>query len=322
MSPRTPTRSKRNEPSPNAKTATSAASAAGISGFFTQGQSVLVGLSGGPDSVTLLALLAEMAETKGLYVGACYVNHLLRPEEAAREAKFCEDLCDDLSIPFVYVEIDVGAIAKREKISVELAGREARHGALAQIAREDDYDLVALGHNADDQVETILFRLFRGTGPEGIAGIHLRRGVVIRPLLGWTRVQILDYLKTKGLSYCEDSSNVNVEYARNYIRHTVLPAIEMRFPQARRAILRLSEIEEPEREFLDLHARRATARMVARAPSGAVCVDSARFALEAVWLKRAIVRALLREVAGAEATLDFETGRKSRWCRLVRSIRR
>ena len=278
-----------------------------IAGFFRSGDSVLISLSGGPDSVALLRALVEISASKNLVLSACYINHLLRPVEAEEESRFCENLCDQFEIPYIYAEIDVSDIAESAKISVEEAGREARHTFLNQLAREDQIDRIALGHHADDNIETILFRIFRGTGPKGLTGIPFKRGKIIRPLLGFSRGELIEYLMFLNQDYCVDTSNLETDYSRNYIRAVVLPAIEERFPQARKSILRLSEIMSETMNDLAPKIESAYKRVVQKSPGGTCLLDLEKFRAQPLWIKRAILRRALSEIKAGLSDIDSAT---------------
>jgi tRNA(Ile)-lysidine synthase len=150
------------------------------------------------------------------------------------------------------VREDVPALAKERAMGLEETAREVRYDVFDRLARGQSYDRVALGHHADDQVETILFRLIRGTGPSGLTGMPIKRGRIIRPLLDLTRVEIMDYLRTNSLSWCEDASNRSIRFKRNWIRHRLLPEIRKHLnPRADSAILALAETLGVEDEYLE-----------------------------------------------------------------------
>jgi len=177
--------------------------------LIDMGDSVLVALSGGPDSVALVHLLYRLRQSNKsmkLQLGAVYVNHQIRKRASKKEEQFCQHLCDSLSLPLTIVCGDVPTVAKSDRLGLEEAAREFRYATFEHLADEDGYDRIAVGHHADDQVETILFRLFRGTGPTGLVGMPIRRGKIIRPLLDLTRAEILGYLQQNQLDWCEDKS--------------------------------------------------------------------------------------------------------------------
>ena len=278
-----------------------------VARFFNPGQSVMAGLSGGADSVTLLHLLIRLSEEMDLRLTACHINHNLRGQESDSDSAFCDELCDRFEIPLIQVDLEVAALAKARKIGLEEAGRLARHTIMEQIAEDEDFDLIALGHHADDQVETILFRLFRGTGPDGLAGIPARRGRIVRPLLNFNRAQILDYLRANKLTYCEDSSNLDESFSRNHICQSILPSIEKRFPSAPEAVLRLGKIQAEESHYLDQLTENRFGRLVKFSPGGAAIINCRRFTGEPVMFKRRLIRKALERVSGLLQNIDYDT---------------
>lgn len=282
-------------------------SARALSGDFPRGSSVLIGLSGGADSVALTRLLAELAAKQELELSACHINHRLRGAESESDSEFCEALCDSLEIPYIAVEIDVAELARSQKLGIEEAGRAARHFVFENLAEEEGIDLIALGHHADDQVETALFRLFRGSGPLGLLGIPRRRGRIIRPLLNYRREEIVKYLHDNGQSWREDISNLEESYTRNFIRNSVLPLIRTRFGAVDLAILRMIEINQAEEDQLDSELARVAPKVARFSPGGCGIVDIARFNKLGLWLKRRILRWTLETVAAGFVSVDFAT---------------
>ena len=184
---------------------------------------VLLGLSGGRDSVALLHLLLRCSTP----VHACHVHHGIRGAEADGDAAFCRDLCADLGVPFHLHHIDCPALAAQSGQSLETAAREARRRYMAELARECGCKAIALAHHADDQAETVLFRLCRGAaGLRGMHAVHEAQGVVwLRPLLGCTRAQLTAWLQNMGQTWREDGTNAIPDVARNRIRLEAMPAL-------------------------------------------------------------------------------------------------
>lgn len=184
---------------------------------------VLVGLSGGRDSVALLHVLLQ----QGCCVHACHVHHGIRGAAADADAEFCRTLCERLKVPFEQHRIDVPALAKARRVSLETAARSARRELLATAAARCGTNCVALAHHADDQAETVLFRLARGAaGYRGMQPVHAAQGILwLRPLLEYTRSNITHYLEAMGESWVEDATNAVADVARNRIRLEVLPAL-------------------------------------------------------------------------------------------------
>ncbi len=215
------------------------------------GEGVLLGVSGGADSVGLLRLFVGLARRDDwkLRLHVVHVNHQLRGAEAEDDASFVEALCRDLNVPCTVESIDVARRAEDEGGSVEEVGRHSRLEAFERVCLRTGIRTVALGHHADDNAETVLHRIFRGTGLRGLVGIRpirpLRPGSdvrLVRPLLGFRRAEIIAYLDENGFACRHDASNADPAYTRNRIRHELLPLLRERFnPQVEEALLRLAD---------------------------------------------------------------------------------
>jgi tRNA(Ile)-lysidine synthase len=190
------------------------------------GSRILVGFSGGADSTALLQFLWKYSKEQSISILAVHVNHGIRGEEALRDQRFCEAFCRERNIPFQSVCRDIPAEAKAKGISTEEAGREARYEIFGQYLSEGKADRVALAHHRNDQAETMLFRLMRGTGLRGLRGMEPVRGAYIRPFLCVTRKEIEQWLEEEGLSWVEDGSNQEFLYTRNRIRYQLLEPME------------------------------------------------------------------------------------------------
>lgn len=201
--------------------------------LFSQGDRIAVGVSGGADSVALLRFLAALRPQFGWDLVVCHIHHGLRGAEADRDECFVRALAEQLGLPCAVSRIDAAALALRDHISVEEAGRTARYAFFAQTAGEGGR--IATAHTLDDSIETVLMNLVRGTGLRGLCGIPRIRGNIVRPLLDCTRAEVEDYLGTLGQPYCTDSTNLTDDYTRNRIRHDILPrlcALNPNFPGA------------------------------------------------------------------------------------------
>ncbi len=210
----------------------------------------LIGVSGGRDSVALLHLLA----TRGHRLIVCHLDHALRAESRA-EALFVEEMAGRLGCEFVGRREKVTARAKREKCSIETAAREARYAFFAKVARARGVRRLFLAHHADDQVETFLFNLLRGSGAAGLGAMRATsmRGdlEIVRPLLGVWREEIDAYIAEHGLEFCEDPSNADRRHTRNRVRHEIVPLLTEAFGrEVRGALLRSAEILREEDAFL------------------------------------------------------------------------
>ena len=187
------------------------------------GASILVALSGGPDSVALLHSLASLRKSFGLQIAAAHLNHALRGSESDRDESFCRDLCKKFDLELV---VDRAEALRRDMPNLEEKAREVRRAFLDRVAVERGAGYVALAHHADDQAETVLMRLLRGAGVAGLAAMaEAGPGRIIRPLLSLTRRDILDYLDAVGARYVTDTSNASTAILRNRIRHHLLPTL-------------------------------------------------------------------------------------------------
>lgn len=206
--------------------------------FFKRGETVLCGLSGGPDSVCLLHFLNYLSGKKRFELSAVHVNHGLRGADADADEKFCRALCKKLSVPLITQKKAVRALAKKLDLSLEHAARKARYEAFALAAKKTGASKIALGHHLDDQAETVLLNILRGTRAEGLCGIPVRRPLnknveIVRPLLCVTRAEVEEYLKENALPSVTDQTNFDDVYTRNWVRQKLLPLLEEKQPKIR-----------------------------------------------------------------------------------------
>ncbi|MFC1587972.1 tRNA lysidine(34) synthetase TilS [Planctomycetota bacterium] len=215
-----------------------------------KGDRILAGLSGGPDSICLVNLLASLAKTQGWELGIAHLNHHLRGEQSNLEMEFARDTALKIGVRFHVRDMDIHRIAKRNNEGIEVCARLERYYFFRDMAERHSYNKIVLAHNANDHIETILFRILRGTGLRGLVGIPTRRPVargsnieVIRPLIEISREEIVDYLKQNSLQYFLDVSNFMSFSDRNRLRHYLLPLLEKEFnPNIREALKNLSAI--------------------------------------------------------------------------------
>jgi tRNA(Ile)-lysidine synthase len=206
--------------------------------LLTRRDCVLVGLSGGADSVCLLHFLHYLSHEKHFALAAVHVNHGLRGKDAQADEDFCREFCEKLQIDYFVKKVDAKQVAEKYNLSPEHGARKARYKAYEQVAKKWGATKLALGHHLDDLSETFLLNLLRGTKVQGLAGIPLRRplcaGVeIVRPLLCITRAQVETYLKQNKLSHVTDQTNFDDVYRRNWVRNTLLPLLETKQPQIR-----------------------------------------------------------------------------------------
>lgn len=261
--------------------------------LWPSGARIVVGLSGGSDSVALLLVLRELEAAGGVAVaGAAHLNHQLRADADADEA-FCRALCERLGVAFVAGREPVRAIAAAGRVSIEVAARRTRYAFLERARLDLQADLVAVAHTADDQAETVLLRLLRGAGTHGLRGVLRRREAVIRPLLSCTRAELRVWLGARGQAWREDASNADLAVPRNRIRHELLPLLAAHYqPAVIRVLARTAEVADAEDVLLEQFTVAALARVVAPV-AGGVRLDRTRLAALPLALARRVARRAL-----------------------------
>lgn len=248
------------------------------------GERVTVAVSGGADSMALLEVLLRLRECLHITVSAAHFNHGLRGEEAARDEAFVRSRCAQYGISLTVERADAGAYAAQTGKSIEEAARDLRYAFFERL----DTDLVATAHTADDNAETLLLHLLRGTGPRGLCGIPARRGRFIRPLLQMTHNEILSFLDANGLPHVEDSTNAEDGCVRNRIRHAVMPLLLRENPRFSETVSRTAALQTQEDAYLSALA--AAAAEDCRTENGFDCKKLR--ALHPVLLRRVLLSAL------------------------------
>lgn len=215
--------------------------------LFSEGERVICAVSGGADSMAMLWCLHSLQKELDICVSAAHFNHRLRAEESDRDERFVSDFCEKHAIELFTGSANVEEYAVRNGLSAEEAAREKRYEFLQSLS----CDKIATAHTSDDNAETVLLHLMRGSGLRGLCGIPPKRGKIVRPLLCVNREQILTYLQAEGLSWCEDSSNATDAYRRNRLRHHVLPLLRAEAPSLSAKLLRQSALLREEDALLD-----------------------------------------------------------------------
>ncbi|OOM71308.1 tRNA lysidine(34) synthetase TilS [Clostridium sp. BL-8] len=221
--------------------------------LIESGDKILIALSGGPDSMCLLNILYELKEELNIDIAAAHLNHLLRGEDALRDEEYVIDMCNEMGIKCFTKRVDINAYAKEQKLSSEMAGRSVRYDFFDEILNQEGFNKIATAHNANDQAETILFRLMRGTGLEGLGGIKaFRDNKIIRPILCLSRNEVEEYIKLKNLYPRIDKTNFERTYNRNKIRLDILPYMKENFNgDIIQTLNRMSVLLQKDNEFLE-----------------------------------------------------------------------
>ena len=263
--------------------------------MIENGDTVVVGVSGGADSVCLLFMLKEMQKNLSFSIQAVHIEHGIRGEDSRKDAEFVKSLCENLLIPFRIVETDVPAVARERKLSLEEAGRLVRYQAFEEEAKGFLAAKVAVAHHMNDQAETVLFHMIRGSKMKGLGGMLPVRGHIIRPLLCIKREEIEQYLSEKNINYCTDATNEELIYSRNVMRNRVIPVLEEIQGSAVEHIAQAAkELREAE-DYLKHQAEKVSAEAVQKVTGGYTVRIDSLFKEEPI-VRRYIIKALLHEL--------------------------
>ncbi|MFC1811170.1 tRNA lysidine(34) synthetase TilS [Thermodesulfobacteriota bacterium] len=232
--------------------------------MFELEDSVLIGVSGGPDSVALLHILLVLAPRFSIRLGVAHLNHGLRPKVSDKEAEFVASLASEVNLPCYIEKADVRKYQIEKRISLAEAARRVRYKFYDRVAQRNGFNRIALGHHCDDNAELVLMNLMRGSGPVGLSGIPpVREERIVRPLIRLTRPDIIDFLNNKGLKYVSDESNREVRYLRNRIRHRLIPAIKADYnPSIVKTLNRLASILRSEEEWSEKRIAPVFAKLI------------------------------------------------------------
>ncbi len=267
-------------------------------GLLPAGSRVLVGLSGGSDSVALTTLLVDLAaHGEFSVVGCAHLNHDLR-DTAERDERFCRDFAHQVGLP---IQIALGGVQRyvhEHRVSVEAAARIIRYSFLNEAAETCGADRIAVGHTQDDQAETLLMKLVRGAGQAGLGGIYPRRGAIVRPLLETSRAALREWLGSRALSWVEDETNDDLANPRNRVRLRVLPELaEVLGSDPRPSIARAAALCREDGEWLDAEAANAFSAIV-EPTVGGLKVGAAQLAGLPMPIQGRVLRLALRALAG------------------------
>ena len=229
-----------------------------VNNLIEKGSGLVVGVSGGADSVCLLYALKFFQEEMCLNLTAVHVHHGLRGLEADQDKAFVEELCNKLEVKLETFQEDIKSIAENRNISLEEAGREVRYTIFSEILKKTGSKYIAVAHHRDDQAETIMLHILRGTGLDGLIGMNYKQGNIIRPLLNVSRNEIIRFLNENELNFRIDSSNLSNDYTRNKIRNQLFPMISDMFSlELKDQLIKLSDIVYDEKDYLDTAAQAA-----------------------------------------------------------------
>jgi tRNA(Ile)-lysidine synthetase, N-terminal domain/tRNA(Ile)-lysidine synthetase, C-terminal domain len=260
---------------------------------------VVVGVSGGPDSISLLHILYHISQSLPVRIHAAHLNHMLRGQESDEDTEYVKEFCRKMDIPCTVRYVDINELSKKSGVSHEEAGRMARYKLFSDVYREIGATKIALAHNMNDQAETVLMRIMRGTGLDGLCGIKpVRDGVYIRPLLETPRSEIEEYCKANNLNPRIDSSNLKPVYARNKVRLELIPYIRENFnSNIETTLSSMSQIICEDNDFLNNYADNIYSNVVKPVDCG-VALDIENIKNYHNSIKKRVVRKAISEVKG------------------------
>jgi len=256
---------------------------------------ILVGLSGGADSCSLLVVLKELSDIIGFSLAAAHLNHGIRGEEAIRDMEFSKHFAQNLNIDFYPRIVDVPEYAALNNISEEMAGRELRYAFFDELCQKFDFNKIAVAHNKNDSAETVLLNLIRGSGSRGLSGINPVNGKIIRPLIKTSRKDIEDYLIGKNIQFVTDSTNTEDIYSRNIIRNSVFPRLSDINSNSVNNILKCSELISEEHSFLNEYASNLNS---ITSDGESVYLDLKSFNSQHIAVKRVLILNAVKELNG------------------------
>lgn len=266
--------------------------------MISEGETILAGLSGGPDSICLLHALHKMKDAFKLNITALYIDHGLRPDETGSEIEFCKDICRKLNLTFMQKSIDVKSCAKEQKLNIQEAARQLRYRIFDETAYEINARKIAMGHTADDQAETLIMRLLRGSGPTGLSGIPPVRGNIIRPLIEIGREEIERFLDAEKISYIIDSSNLKKDYLRNRIRLSLVPMLKELNPDVIETLSKTAAIFRDEERYFEFIVTKTLMKLISRKTDLRIELFLSPFEIMDKVIMRRVLRRAIDETKG------------------------
>ena len=266
-------------------------------GMIDRGDKVLAAVSGGADSVCMLHILNNLKSRLGFELYCAHVNHGLRGDEADNDESFVKEFCERLNIPFFVKKANVKVVAEEQGLTIEEAGRNVRYAFFAELKKQNGFTKIATAHNKNDNAETVLMRIIRGTGVDGLCGVpYMRNDGVIRPILDASRAEIEEYCSEMDLGFCIDATNLDNDYSRNKIRNRLIPYLEKEFnPGIIDSLVRLAANADEDSRFLKEYSSRLYHRLGSPMPKqtpNVLHIESLKM------LDRAIAARVLRIAAG------------------------
>lgn len=268
--------------------------------LINENDNIVVGVSGGPDSMALLFCLLEIKETMDFNIYVAHVNHGVRGEEARKDQLFVEEMASKLGLPYYTKNVNMIEYGKERGITSEEAGRELRYGFFREILKSVGGGKIAVAHNMNDQAETLLMRFMRGTGIDGLKGMEFISGDIIRPILGIDRKEIEAYIEVNRIETVLDKTNLEPIYSRNKVRLELIPYMEKSFnPNLVNTLWRMSRVSAIDSKFLEEYSRRRFNIMVKKEDENSIILDGEKFIEEDRSIQQRIIRNGILKINGS-----------------------
>ena len=273
--------------------------------MINEGDKIVIGVSGGPDSITLLNILNKFKEKLNIKIYVAHINHMIRAE-SDEETEYVKEFCNRLDVEFFCKKIDAQEEAKKLKIGTEEAGRNIRYAFFEEVAKRVEANKIATAHNSNDNAETVLMNIMRGTSISGLAGIEkIRDGKYIRPLIRCSRNAIEEYCKQNNLQPKFDKSNLENIYTRNKIRNLLIPYIQKEFnPNIIDTINRLSDIAISEEQFINKIVENEYKKLLINANKNEIILDMKKFNMLDHVIKAKLILYTIEKVSGISAGIE------------------
>lgn len=261
---------------------------------------IVIGVSGGPDSMALLFCLLEFRKITPFNIFIAHVNHGVRGEEARRDQLFVEKTAKALDLPYYTIDVSMEQYGKEKGITAEEAGRELRYGFFRDILKEHGGGKIAVAHNLNDQAETLLMRIMRGTGIDGLRGMFFKYQDIIRPILGIKREEIEKYIEENGIETVLDRTNLQPIYSRNKVRLELIPYMEENFnPNIVNTLWRMSTVVSTDVDFLEEYTTREYNNMVKKNGNHSIIFDKGKFLKNHRSIQQRLIRNGILELRGS-----------------------
>lgn len=273
--------------------------------LIEDGDSIVVGVSGGPDSITLLDVLLKLQKEINFNIVVAHVNHMIR-NEAIDDEKYVENYCKHRNIPFYAKRIEVEKIAKEQKIGTEEAGRNLRYEFFNEVLEKSNSNKIATAHTKNDNVETVLMNIIRGSGTKGLKGIEaIRDSKYIRPLIEISRNEIEEYCEKNELEPRIDKTNMENIYTRNKVRNLLIPYLQKEFnPNIVEAINRLSDIAKEEENYIENIVKQTYNEILIEETTDQIVLDLKKFNMLETVIKNRIVLYTINRLFGSSSGIE------------------